>query len=225
MWAKVDNNKVTRIYAHPEWLKDGSGTAHPPSTFKNTTSLASFSIHPVVMTNAPPNHRELYKSGDITYAWKSSKKIVEATHSYPLKAMADVNDTWTQTEIDSGNAPAGTKKGDNKLDENGHQIVILGIRSLLINEVKNRESSLLLQTDKWIVRKAEKTTAIPSTVKSWRDAIRAKATTMETAITNATDSDAILVLLRPTYDSADPPKVTAPAVLYDYPVPPEGMPQ
>lgn len=220
MWAKIDNNKVGRIYTNPEWLKDGSGTSYPPATFKNTTRLASFSIYPVVITNAPPAHRGLYEGGGITYAWKSTKKVVEASHSYALKSMNDVNATWSQSEIDSGNAPAGTKKGDNKLNENGYQIVILGIKSICKNRVKKLESDLLSQTDKWIVRKAEKTTAIPSTVKTWRDAIRTKATEMETAITNAADSDAILALLTSTTDGDK----TTPAVLYTFPIAPEGMP-
>jgi len=222
MWAKVDNNKVGKTYTRPVWLKDASGTSYPPATFKNLTALASFKIYPVELTNSPVRPSYLYTGGSITYSWKSSKKIVEATHSSVLKAMEDVNATWTQADLDVGRSPAGAKKGDPQLDDNGYQIVILGIRSILINKVKEIESGLLNQTDKWIIRKSEKSTAIPSTVTTWRDGIRTKATEMETAITNAADSDAIFVLLRPTYDGDG--KMTASAVLYDFPIAPEGMP-
>jgi hypothetical protein len=223
MWALVDNSKVGKIYTRPLWLKDASGTSHPPSTFKNSATLASFKIYPVVITNSPMSNTDIYREGGMTYSWKSSKKIVEATHSYSLKAMEDVNSAWTQTEIEADKAPAGTKKGDAKLDDRGYQVVILGIRSILINKIKNQESSLLKQTDKWIIRKSEKSTDVPSTVTTWRDGIRSKAIEMETAITNAADSDAILVLLRTTYDNDH--KLITSAILYDFPIAPEGMPR
>ena len=68
------------------------------------------------------------------------------------------------------------------------------------------------QTDWAIVRKADKGTAIPSNIQTWRDAIRAKATEMEAAIDSAEDTDAIAALFL-SWD-ADGNKT---GILYDWP--------
>lgn len=72
---------------------------------------------------------------------------------------------------------------------------VVGLKTTLKNEVKDQQGSLLSQTDWAIIRKADKETAIPSNIQTWRDAIRAKATEMENAIDNSTDIDAIAALL------------------------------
>ena len=97
------------------------------------------------------------------------------------------------------------------------------MKTLLTKEVKSQQSSLLALTDKWIVRKAEKGTAIPSTVTTWRDCIRSAATTMQTKITYASDFDAISALFDATYNSSG--ILTAPAPLYNFPSKPDGMPE
>ena len=71
---------------------------------------------------------------------------------------------------------------------------VVGLKTTLKNEVKDQQRGLLSQTDWAIIRKADKETAIPSNIQTWRDAIRAKATEMENAIDNATDTDAVAAL-------------------------------
>ena len=68
---------------------------------------------------------------------------------------------------------------------------VVGLKTTLKNEVKAQQGSLLNQTDWAVIRKADKKTAIPSNIQTWRDAIRAKATEMENAIDNSTDTDAV----------------------------------
>ena len=84
--------------------------------------------------------------------------------------------------------------GDPVLDDNGDQMVQLGVRSELKAAVKQQQGSLLSQTDWAVTRKAEKTTAIPSNISTWRDAIRTKATAMESAIDGAADTAAVAAL-------------------------------
>ena len=70
-----------------------------------------------------------------------------------------------------------------------------GVRSNLIAEIKQQQASLLAQTDWAIVRKNDTgNKAVPANIQSWRDAIRSKATEMETAIANASDTDAVAAL-------------------------------
>ena len=84
------------------------------------------------------------------------------------------------------------------------------------------QSSLLSSTDKWIIRKIDTDEDVPSIVATYRKAIRDSATTMETAITNASDFDAIIGLLTTTYKSDG--TVDTPATLYIFPEIPDGMP-
>jgi len=82
----------------------------------------------------------------------------------------------------------------NEVDGDGNQSVKLGVKSELKAEVKKQQGSLLAQTDWAVVRKADKGTAIPSNIQTWRDAIRAKAAAMESAIDGAADTDAVAAL-------------------------------
>ena len=63
------------------------------------------------------------------------------------------------------------------------------------NEVKDQQGSLLSQTDWVYIRHYDTGTDVPANIETWRNAIRAKATEMENAIDNATDTDAIAALL------------------------------
>jgi len=223
MWGKIEANKIKQLYNNPINLVDGQGTVHPKSYFQNNTKLATFNVYPVVNKNSMPVKSFLYYDVEETYAWKSANKNIERTYTATAKSLDDVNQVWTQAEIDDGSAPSGKKANDPKLDENGNQRVRYGLKTLLTKEVKNRQSSLLAQTDKWVVRKAEKGTAIPSTVTTWRDGIRSAATTMQTKITDASDFDAISALFDATFNSSG--IMTAPAPLYNFPSKPDGMPE
>ena len=109
-----------------------------------------------------------------------------------------------------------TQKMEDVLDADGNKIPIPGVKTNLKNEVKKQQASFLFQTDWAIVRKADKGTAIPSNIQTWRDAIRTKATEMETAIDNAADTAAIEALfIKWTTDSDG--KTTKSGILYDWP--------
>ena len=74
------------------------------------------------------------------------------------------------------------KKAKKLTDTGSGESKVLGLKSELIKSVKEQQGSLLSKTDWYIIRKADKNTAIPSNVQTWRDAIRTKATAMEDAI-------------------------------------------
>ena len=97
-------------------------------------------------------------------------------------------------------------------DDDGNQIMQPGVRSQLKAEVNSQQGSLLAQTDWAVVRKADKGTAIPSNIQTWRDAIRTKATAMESAIDGAANTDAVAALFV-TFDSEG----NKSGILYDWP--------
>ena len=56
-----------------------------------------------------------------------------------------------------------------------------------VSEAKTSSASFLSQTDWYVTRKSETTTAIPSGITAYRTAVRANYTTLKTAINNASD--------------------------------------
>lgn len=101
-------------------------------------------------------------------------------------------------------------------DDDGNQIMQPGVRSQLKAEVKSQQGSLLAETDWAVVRKADKGTAIPSNIQTWRDAIRAKAAAMESAIDGAADTAAVAALFL-TYTIEEDGSTTKSGILYDWP--------
>ena len=92
------------------------------------------------------------------------------------------------------------ENGDPLLDENGDQVVSLGVKSVLKAQEKNIAGSLLSKYDWYVVRKAEKSTAIPTAITTYRDAVRTACTTRETEIDACADTAALVTLYGATYD-------------------------
>ena len=86
------------------------------------------------------------------------------------------------------------ENGDPVLDENGDQVVALGVKSVLKAVEKASAGSLLAKYDWYVVRKAEKGTAIPSTVTTYRDAVRTACNTREAEIDACADTAALVTL-------------------------------
>ena len=80
------------------------------------------------------------------------------------------------------------------LDENGKQVITLGLKSLAIFKTKTEARNRLSQTDWYVTRKAEAGTAIPTAVSNYRTAVRTKSKTIEDAI-NACDTHAKFMAL------------------------------
>ena len=112
------------------------------------------------------------------------------------KALDDVDVTYAQDDPDGK-----YKEGDLMKDENGDQVVNLGVKSVLKAQEKITAGSLLAKYDWYVVRKAEKSTAIPTAIKTYRDGVRTACTTRETEITNCADTAALVTLYGATYDS------------------------
>ena len=86
------------------------------------------------------------------------------------------------------------ENGDPVLDSNGDQVVTLGVKSVLKAQEKVTAGSLLARYDWYVVRKAEKSTAIPSTISTFRDGVRTACNTRETEIDACADTAALVTL-------------------------------
>ena len=86
------------------------------------------------------------------------------------------------------------ENGDPVLDDNGDQVVTLGVKSVLKAQEKNIAGSLLARYDWYVVRKAEKSTAIPTAITTYRDGVRTACNTRETEIDACADTAALVTL-------------------------------
>ena len=86
------------------------------------------------------------------------------------------------------------ENGDPLLDSEGNQVITLGVKSVLKAQEKATAGSLLARYDWYVVRKAEKSTAIPTAITTYRDAVRTACNTRETEIDNCADTAALVTL-------------------------------
>jgi len=79
-------------------------------------------------------------------------------------------------------------------DTDGNQVVTPGLKTTWVEQTKRTANEKLAVHDWYVTRKAEKSTAIPSSVTTYRDAIRTKCGEIETALNNASDLTAFMKL-------------------------------
>jgi len=89
---------------------------------------------------------------------------------------------------------ATDKDGNLLKNEDGSQMVIQGVKSVLKAQEKATAGSLLAKYDWYIVRKTEKSTAIPTTITTYRDAVRTACNTREKEIDACSDTAALVTL-------------------------------
>ena len=97
------------------------------------------------------------------------------------KNLADVN------EVD-GNGDAITDP------DTGQQMVTKGLKTEWIEITKEKANILLAETDWMIIRKAEKETAIPDAVQTYRNNVRTACDTREKEIDACSDTAALVTL-------------------------------
>ncbi len=119
------------------------------------------------------------------------------------RSLTDIN------EVDEDNNPI--------LDQDGNQVVTKGLKTIWIENTKATANSLLAKSDWYVVRNAEKSTAIPTEISTYRDAVRTATGTIETAINACADLDAFKALFEVPMDDQDPPQPTGKAPIYDFP--------
>jgi len=105
--------------------------------------------------------------------------------------------------------------GDAILDADGNQVVTLGLKSIWVAQTKTTANSLLASSDWYVTRKAETDEAIPSTITTYRTAVRTASGTIETAVNGCADLDAFKALFVVPVDSDGEPTGNAP--IYDFP--------
>ena len=190
MYAIITDGSISKYVNHPKRLVIGD-VQYPARIFSAWTAseLAAIGIIEVTFDNSNKKDEQWYINTNQTFTYDASAGTVTATY---------------------GTATAKAHADANAVDDDGNEldpiIVIEGLKTKLIRNIKAEAKDLLNQTDWYITRKAEKNTAIPSAITTWRDGIRTKQAAMETSITNASNTPALETLYTyvNTADEGDP---------------------
>ncbi len=192
MWARIENNKIVEYYNQKKSIVlNNVRYSSQIFTIWTDAQRRDLGIVPVVISGSHlDTNYYIEKNHSDAIAGDGNSVIRTIGVKEADKNLNDVNEVWTQDEINDGQAPDGTTANDPKLDRDGNQIITRGLKYQAIQKVKRQQAGYLSQTDWYIIRKADAGTAIPSNIQTWRNAIRADATRIETAITNAADMNA-----------------------------------
>jgi len=197
MHAIITDGSISKYISHPKPLVIGD-VQYPAKIFSVWTAseLAAIGIYEITFDDSNKEDEKYYTNTNQTYTYDADAGTVTATYG-DATAKAHADTTWTQDEIDDGDAPTGADTDTIKLR---------GLKYHFIKDIKITANNLLSETDWYITRKTEKNTAVPSAVTTWRNGIRTKQAAMETLITNASNTAAIETLYTyvNTADEGDP---------------------
>jgi len=197
MYALVKDNTIQQIITSPKSIVIDD-VRYPAKIFSlwSTSELNAIGIYEVETNSANLKSEEWYINTDESYAF-ADNKVTRSWGTATAKAHADT--LYTEQQKTDNMIPDGKDVGD---------VAIKGLKTQLIETLKQQVANDLSKTDWYITRNAEKSTAIPSAISTHRDAVRTKQAEMETAITNASDTPALETLY--TYTEQEDGSVTRP---------------
>ena len=195
MFALVNksNNSIVKMYSGDKGVLIGENQ-YPKSIFSlwSESERNAIDVYTIEMDESKKKNEQWYVNTNVTYAFDGSK----VTGSYgDATARAHADTLFTAQDETDGLGTEGDVKDE-------------GLKTKLIRDVKNQAQSELGKTDWYIVRKADTDEAVPSSIATHRAAVRSKQASMETAITNASDTPALETLY--TYTRQEDGSVTRP---------------
>jgi hypothetical protein len=190
MYALVTDGTITKYFNHPKGFTLGD-LQYPKDIFMkwSVSEKEAIGIYEVVFDDSNKKDEKWYINTNQSFAF-ANNTVTASYGTATAKAHADT--TWSQDDEDAGDLPDDKSVGD---------IKTRGLKYNLIQTLKQQVAGILNDTDWYITRNAEKSTAIPSAISTHRDAVRTKQASMETAITNASDTPALETLY--TYTTTD----------------------
>ena len=192
MYAIIKDGSISKYVNHPKPLVIGD-VQYPARIFSAWTAseLAAIGIIAVTFDDSNKKDEKWYINTNQTYTYDASAGTVTAAYG-TATAKAHADTLWTSQDKTDGLIPEGKDVGD---------VAVEGLKTILIRTIKQQAAGILQNTDWYIVRKADAGTAVPSAITTHRAAVRTKAASMETSITNASDTPALETLY--TYTTTD----------------------
>ena len=179
MYALVESGTITKYFNYPKGFTLGD-LQYPADIFTkwSVEEKQAIGIHSVVFDDSNKKDEKWYKNTNQTFAFANNTVTASYGTATP-KAHADVIET----------------------DDEGVESTIPGLKTNLIKDLKTNVANELAKTDWYITRNTEKSTAIPSSISTHRDAVRTTQASIEAQITGATDTAALETLH--TYTTTD----------------------
>jgi len=191
MWARIESNKIVEYYDRKQSIVlNNVRYSSQIFTIWTDAQRKDLGIVPIVISGSHLDTR-FYIEKDYSDAIAGDGNSVIRT----IGVKAADHKLENEDAVD--------EDGNKLKDKNGNQVINYGLKHYALQNVKKQQEGFLLQTDWYIIRKADVGTAIPSNIQTWRNAIRTDATAIETAITNATDMNAFIALHTDTYKTVD----------------------
>ena len=178
MYVLVESGIITKHFNKPRGFTLGDNQ-YPAGIFTkwSTAEKEAIGIYGVVFDDSNKKDEQWYINTNQSFTFADGT----ATASYgsaTAQAHADVTET-----ID------------------GVESTTPGLKTNLIKDLKTTVANILAKTDWYITRNTEKSTAIPSSITTHRDAVRTKQASIEAQITGAADTAALETLH--TYTTTD----------------------
>ena len=197
MYALVESGSITKIFTNPKGF-ELNGNQYPADIFSKWTKAEkeAIGIYEVETDSTNFKDEKWYINTNESYAFGSGK-VTRSWGTATAKKHADT--LWTSQNKTDNEIPEGKDVGD---------VAVEGLKTQLIRTIKQQAAGILQDTDWYIVRKADAGTAVPSSITTHRAAVRTKAASMETAITNASNTPALQTLY--TYTEQEDGSTTRP---------------
>ena len=185
MYTLVESRTITKHFNNPKGFTLGD-LQYPADIFTkwSVAEKEAIGIYEVVFDDSNKKDEKWYINTNQSFAFADGTVTASYGTATP-KAHADT--LWTAQDETDGKGTEG-------------EVATRGLKYNLIKDLKITVANILAETDWYITRNTEKSTAIPSAITTHRDAVRTKQASMETAITNASDTPALETLYTYTTD-------------------------
>ena len=188
MWARIENNTIIEYYDRKKSLVlNNVRYSSQIFTIWTDTQRKELGILPVVISGSHLNTKYYIEHNHSDAVAEDGNSVIRTIGVKAVdRALEDVD--------------AVDEDGNAVLDYYGVQLITRGLKYNAIQKVKEQQSGYLSRTDWYIIRKADVSTAIPTAIQTFRNAIRADATRIENAITATTTMDKFIALHTTTYN-------------------------
>ena len=186
MYALVESGTITKYFNYPRGFTLGD-LQYPADLFMkwSVEEKEAIGIYEVIFDDSNKKDEKWYINTNQTFAFADGTVTASYGTATP-KPHADTLFT-AQDEIDEKGVEG--------------EIATRGLKYNLIKDLKINVANELAKTDWYITRNTEKSTAIPSTISTHRDAVRTTQASIEAQITGATDTAALETLHTYTEDA------------------------
>jgi hypothetical protein len=191
MWALIKDNEIDHIIAHPKSIVINS-IKHPRQIFRSWTDVQrkELGIVPIVISGSHLNTKYYIEHNHSDAVAEDGNSVIRTIGVKAAdRALEDIN------EVD--------EDGDPLLDDDGVQVVTLGLKSKAKNKASTDANGFIKAFGWLIQRKVTANTAIPSTVTTYMAAIRTDHGDITTALNGANTLTKFIALHNDTYKTVD----------------------